>query len=213
MSGHDDFAFEPIPGLPAAPPKGELILWQGRPDTMALARQSYGLGWIALYFAGLLIWRASVGYDLAGTKGALAYGLPYVGVGLVGCGLLLLLAWAQARATMYTVTTSRVAMRIGAALTVTLNLPYPQLTSANLALGRRGTGTIAMQMKGDTRISYLVCWPHVRPWRIGRTEPALRCIPDAARVAKLLADAAQTRLTQPVLTRTSDTTLAFAAAE
>ncbi len=213
MSGHDDFAFEPIPGLPAAPPKGELILWQGRPDTMALARQSYGLGWIALYFAGLLIWRASVGYDLAGTNGALAYGLPYVGVGLVGCGLLLLLAWAQARATMYTVTTSRVAMRIGAALTVTLNLPYPQLTSANLALGRRGTGTIAMQMKGDTRISYLVCWPHVRPWRIGRTEPALRCIPDAARVAKLLADAAQTRLTQPVLTRTSDTTLAFAAAE
>ncbi len=213
MSGHDDFAFEPIPGLPAAPPKGELILWQGRPDTMALARQSYGLGWIALYFAGLLIWRASVGYDLAGAKGALAYGLPYVGVGLVGCGLLLLLAWAQARATMYTVTTSRVAMRIGAALTVTLNLPYPQLTSANLALGRRGTGTIAMQMKGDTRISYLVCWPHVRPWRIGRTEPALRCIPDAARVAKLLADAAQTRLTQPVLTRTSDTTLAFAAAE
>jgi hypothetical protein len=213
MSGHDDFAFEPVPGLPAAPPKGEVILWQGRPDTMALARQAYGLGWVALYFAGLILWRASIGFDLAGVKGALAYGLPYVGVGALGCGLVLLLAWVQAKATVYTVTSARVAMRIGAALTVTLNLPYPQLSSANLALGKGGNGTIALQMQGDNRISYLVCWPHVRPWRMGRTEPALRCIPDASRVAKLLAEAAETRLTQPVVSRRSDVTLASVAAE
>lgn len=213
MAGHDDFAFEPIAGLPSEPPKGEIILWQGRPDTLTLARQAYGLGWIALYFAGLLIWRASVGYDVGGAKGALAYGIPYVGVGLVGCGLVWLLAWLQARATVYTVTSARVAMRIGAALTVTLNLPYPQLSSANLALGKGGNGTIALQMQGDNRISYLVCWPHVRPWRFGRTEPALRCIPDAARVAKLVAEAAQTRLAMPVVTRTSNVTMTTIAAE
>ena len=33
MSGHDDFAFDRMPGLPERPPRGELILWQGRPDT------------------------------------------------------------------------------------------------------------------------------------------------------------------------------------
>ena len=36
---HDDFAVEPLPGLPAQPPKGEVILWQGRPQTFALARR------------------------------------------------------------------------------------------------------------------------------------------------------------------------------
>jgi hypothetical protein len=36
---------------------------------------------------------------------------------------------------------------------------------------------------------------------MGKTQPALRCIPDAARVAKILGDAAETRLNEPVLTR------------
>jgi hypothetical protein len=35
---HDDFAVEPVRGLPEKPPAGEIILWQGRPDTIALAR-------------------------------------------------------------------------------------------------------------------------------------------------------------------------------
>ncbi|MEO1362599.1 MAG: PH domain-containing protein, partial [Pseudomonadota bacterium] len=37
---HDDFEIEPVAGLPEAPPEGEQILWQGRPDTWALARES-----------------------------------------------------------------------------------------------------------------------------------------------------------------------------
>ena len=97
---------------------------------------------------------------------------------------------------------ARVAMRIGVALTVTLNLPFRQIGAANLAVKPNGTGTIALQTLGDTRISYLVCWPHVRPWHINRTQPALRAIPDAARVAHLLAEAAETRLNQPIVTQT-----------
>jgi hypothetical protein len=93
-------------------------------------------------------------------------------------------------------------MRIGVALTVTLNLPFRQIGAANLAVKPNGTGTIALQTLGDTRISYLVCWPHVRPWHINRTQPALRAIPDAARVAHLLAEAAETRLNQPIVTQT-----------
>ena len=213
MTGHDDFAFEPIPGLPTEPPKGELILWQGRPDTMSLALQAYGLAWVAAYFVGLIVWRGSVGFNLAGMQGAIAFALPYAAIGLVGCGLIYLMAWIQARATVYTITSARVAMRIGAALTVTLNLPFTQIGDATLAKGRRGTGNIALRLLGDTRLSYLVVWPHVRPWFIARTQPTLRCIPEAAKVAQLLADAAHTRIAQPVVTRPAPSVGALMAAE
>ncbi|MFK7877455.1 MAG: photosynthetic complex putative assembly protein PuhB, partial [Paracoccaceae bacterium] len=107
----------------------------------------------------------------------------------------------QARLTMYTITSARVAMRIGAALTVTLNIPYRQVSNASLDLRSSGTGTIALQTMGETRLSYLVCWPHVRPWRMKKTEPALRCIPDAQTVADIISEAAQSRVNQPVVQR------------
>lgn len=201
MSDHDDFAFEPVPGLPALPPKGEVVLWQGRPSTLALALQAYGLRWVLGYCAILIVWRAAVGADAAGLAGALAYGLPYAVLGLLGCSILLVLAAVQARTTVYTITTARVAMRIGPALTVTLNLPFVELETAGLDLRRGGTGTIALRMKSEMKVSYAVCWPHVRPWHMSPTEPALRCIPDAARVAGILAEAAETRIAQPSVSR------------
>ena len=197
---HDDFATEPLPGLPAKPPRGEEILWQGRPAILSLARDALGLNWVAGYFVILALWRASVVSD--GSIGmVIAIMLPYLAMGAAACGILLLIATVQARSTVYTITTARVALRVGAALTVTLNVPFKQIGSASLDLRRSGSGTIALQTLGDTRLSYLVCWPHVRPWRMGKTQPALRCIPDAARVAKILGDAAETRLNEPVLTR------------
>ena len=197
---HDDFAIEPVPGLPSLPPKGEDVLWQGRPNTWALAREAMGLYWIAGYFVVLAVWRAAVVSD--GAPGTiLAVMLPYLAIGLVTCAIILGTAAVQARSTVYTLTTARVAMRIGAALTVTLNLPYRQIGSASVDLKKAGTGTIALQTLGETRLSYLVCWPHVRPWYMSKTQPALRCIPDAARVAQMLAEAAETRISEPVLTR------------
>jgi hypothetical protein len=202
MTDHDDFAVEPVPGLPATPPKGEVLLWQGRPDTLTLAREAMGLTWVAGYFVALAIWRASVVAD-ANPMSVVAVMLPYLAIGLVACGIILAIAAVQARSTVYTITTARVAMRIGAALTVTLNLPYTQIGTASLDLKRRGTGTIAMTTLGDTRLSYLMCWPHVRPWYMAKTQPALRAIPDAARVAQILSEAAETRISQPVISRVS----------
>ena len=53
---HDDFAFEPIPGLPGTPPRGETLLWQGRPDTWRLAVEAYGMWWVMGWFAALILW-------------------------------------------------------------------------------------------------------------------------------------------------------------
>lgn len=211
MSGHDDFAFDALPGLPERPPQGELILWQGRPDPWALARDAYKIRWIAGYFAIVVLWRAAAGFADGGLALALAMGLPYVMLAALGLGIVYGLAWVQARATTYTLTTARVVLRIGAALPVTFNLPFVQIGAANLDLRRDGTGTIALDTLGETRISVLVAWPHLRPGHWSKTQPALRSIPDAAQIARLFADAAEARISRPQVARSA--TFAPVAAE
>ena len=66
---------------------------------------------------------------------------------------------------------------------------------------RGGTATISFELIGDTRLSYLMTWPHTRPWQIRRAQPALRAIPDAAKVVAMFADAADTRVSQPQIIR------------
>lgn len=200
---HDDFQIEPVEGLPELPPSGEHILWQGRPNTWALAVESLNLYWVIGYFAVLTLWRFGSVVDMMPMGQAIGASVPFVILGGLVCGLLLLVAFVQARATMYTVTNKRVAMRIGAALNVTLNLPYTEIGNAMLDLRKRGTGTIAMQTLGTAKLSYLVCWPHVRPWRINPVEPALRCINDAQKVADILAEAAQARISTPQISRSA----------
>jgi len=198
---HDDFKFEPVPGLPEALPKGEVILWQGRPAVWRLAREAFKVHWVAAYFAVIAIWRVTVSTTVVPFGEAMTHAIPFLLVGLVACGILVGLAAIQSRSTIYTLTNKRVGLRIGAALTMTLNLPYVQIKNAEAALNKDGTGTIAFKLPEDVRISYLMSWPHVRPWRWRHTEPALRAIPDAAAVAKIFADAAETRLSEPQLTR------------
>jgi hypothetical protein len=201
MSSHDDFAFDPLPGLPERPPQGEVILWQGRPDALALARDAYRIRWIAGYFALLILWRAGGAFADGGLALALARGIPYLILACLGLAIIYGLAWVQARSTIYTLTTARLVMRIGAALPVTFNLPFAQVGAAALDLRPDGTGTIALETLGQTRISVLVAWPHLRPGYWTKTQPALRSIPDAARVARLVAEAAEARLTMPQVTR------------
>jgi hypothetical protein len=211
MSDHDDFAFDVAPGIPAPLPKGEEVLWQGRPDTNALAREAFKIRWIAGYMALIVLWKAGMGLADGGLALAVLRGLPYLVLALAAVAVVWLLAWAQARATVYTVTSARVLMKIGAALSVTYNIPFAQVATARLDLKPTGTGTIALETLGETRLAFMALWPHLRPGRMKRTEPALRCIPDAERVARLLAEAAEARLAMPVVTR-ADAALADAVA-
>lgn len=202
---HDDFAVEPIEGLPEELPAGEEILWQGRPNWWSLTKESWGLKWLMGYFALFALWRFIVVLGVAPFGHALLSVLPFAVFAAATVAVLALISYVQTRNTVYTITNRRVAMRIGAALTMTLNLPYQWVKNANLALLSGGHGTIALQTSGKTRMSYLMCWPHVRPWRMAHTEPALRCIPDAANVAQILAAAAETQVSEaPIITRVPD---------
>lgn len=199
-----DITIEPVEGLPETPPEGEDILWQGKPNWWALAKESLSLPWVMGYFVFLAVWRFIVLSDQVAFVQAVSASMPFIILGIIVCGILAIIAWVQAVTTVYTITNRRVAMRIGAALTVTLNLPYTKVANANLDLRKSGTGTIALELMEDKiQLSYLLVWPHVRPWKF-ITQPALRCIDDAERVATLLADAADTRVARPVIERTPD---------
>ena len=200
---HDDFEVEPVEGLPERPPEGEEILWQGRPNWWQLTWEALSLPWVLGYFVLLALWRFISVVDQMPLGQAIGATVPFVLLCGVVVGLLCFVGYVQARCSLYTVTNRRVAMRIGAALTMTLNLPYQQVANAMLDLRKNGTGTIAFETIGDTRLSYILCWPHVRPWHINPSQPSLRCIPDAEHVAELIADAARARVSQPRIVRTT----------
>ena len=201
MPHDDDVTVEPVKGLPETLPPGEVILWQGRPLVLPLAREALSLNWVLAYFAILIIWRIGASTAVMPFGPAIMTALPFVVLAALASAIILAIAWVQARATVYTITSERVAMRIGAALTLTLNLPFPKIGAADLDLRKSGTGTIALRTMGPVKLSYMILWPHVRPWYMKQTQPALRCIPDAARVAAILAEAAETRVSQPAIQR------------
>lgn len=210
---HDDFKFEPIRGLPEALPADEHIIWQGSPDPLRLAKDALKLNWIIGYFLVLAAWRVFVSSTTVSLTAAMGHGIPFLIAGALVVLLLLGVATVQARSTVYTLTNKRVCMRIGAALTMTLNLPYVCIANAQAAVRKSGLGTITFELTGETRLSYLMTWPHVRPWHIRQTQPAFRAIPDAARVAALFAEAAETRISHPIISRTDNAVVDGIAAE
>lgn len=192
MSGHDDFEREAEPGLPERLPPGERVLWRGAPDWKRLARHAFHVRKVGIYFAVLAAWfMVEAWYDgtpwlqAAGTLGILS------GVAAAAMGLLGLMAWLSARETVYTITSERVVVRFGVALRLTLNVPFTIIEQANLCLHGDGNGDISLALAGSDRVSYLVLWPHARPWRLRRPEITLRTIPDAEEVAGALAGALQ----------------------
>ncbi len=201
MKDHD-FDFESQPGLPAPLPPGETLLWQGRPDATVLAREAFAIRWITGYLVVLAFYKAGASWADGGASLALARLLPYLVLALAGYAAVYLMAWLQARATIYSITSARVILRIGAAVPMTFTIPFTCIEGASLALhGTTGVGTVAMQTRADAQLAYAVIWPHAKPWVMRRTEPAFRAIPDAGRVARLLADTASAKVNEPRISR------------
>ena len=190
----DDFAFEPIRGLPERPPEGEVILWQGQPNWLRLTVESLNVWWILGYFIFLFVWRFISVSELMPLNQAVLVSLPFLALAMIVTLLLMLVGYIQAKATVYTITNKRVVMRIGAALTVTLNLPFTEIENAAIASSSKNFGSIAIDTKQDAKFSFLVLWPHARAWHFKMPQPSLKCIPNAAEVAEILSNAAKARL-------------------
>jgi Bacterial PH domain len=188
--GHDDFAVEPVPGLPEKLPAGEHILWQGAPDWRVLVRTAFHADVVAIYFTALMVWRGAAEWtrsgDIAQATIAASALLP---LAFAAIGILSLMAWVTSRATLYTITNKRVAMRIGVALTKTINLPFAAIGAASVNLRRGNNGDIVLAPQGDVRLGFAHLWPHVRPWQLRIPQPMLRAIPQAPHAAMLLSSA------------------------
>ena len=179
---------EQIRGLPGPLPEGERILWQGAPLWPDFARSAFHFNKVAVYFGLLLVWRLLAahydGYPLASAL----WPLPLAALGL---GIIALLAWLVERTSVYTLTNRRIVMKVGIALPLTMNFPLRLIGNVDLKTRRNGCGDIPFVLASDDKLAYLHLWPHARPWRLAKPEPMLRAIPEAARVAELLADALQ----------------------
>jgi hypothetical protein len=189
MSG-EEYEFEQIPGLPGPLPAGEKLLWQGSPRWWPLARRALYVVPVGAYFLLVALWQAVSMWQLRLSWRAIAHEvggslLP----GAIAVGLLCLLAWASARATVYSLTNRRIAIRHGVALPIGLNLPLPQIQAVAMSHHRDGTAELALSLPRSKRLSYVVNWPHVRAWHFTRPQPTLRAIAEPEHVAALLTQA------------------------
>ncbi len=186
----NEYEVEPVRGLPENLPAGERMLWQGAPAWRVLARRAFHVRKVAVYFCALIVWR--VGNAMAGGTSLLeaaSSATVLATVGVVALGILTLLAWLIARTTVYTITDRRLVMRFGLALPMAVNLPFTIIRSAAVKHHADGSGDLPLVVKPGQRVSYVVMWPHVRPWRLLGAEPMLRSVPDARRVADILGSA------------------------
>jgi hypothetical protein len=187
--GHE-YEFEPQLGLPERLPSGEFIVWQGSPDVAALASSAFHIKKLVVYFAvlmGACAWPALE--EGAGVMAVLLSIKWIAPLALIGLGSVWMMAYMTSRTTVYTLTNKRVVMRLGIVFTVSFNLPYKQVVSADVRMMQDGFGDITLALKGSDRIAWVHLWPSVRPWKIEKPEPTLRAIPHAQEVSIKLRDA------------------------
>ena len=170
-------AFGDRMGTPAA---DEKVLWKGRPALGLFARTAFHTRTLGLYFAALVIISLLSGSTNAAIVAAV------LGVALLA--LLYLLAWLSTRSTLYILTSERLIMRIGMAIETRINIPLKQIEAAHLRMRGKGHGDIAFELAGERLLGTVLLWPHMRPWHHTRPQPMLRAVPDAAGLARMIAE-------------------------
>ena len=180
---------EPEPGMPQPLPEQERLLWQGSADFRSLLFGSFHFSKLLVYFGVVLVVHFVVkarelplGEALTQTGGfALLAGLAL--------GIMAVYAYYLAKATMYSITDRRVVLRTGVALSLTVNLPFKRIESADLRLRSDGSGDLSLLPEPGSRASWLLLWPMVKPFRLFRVQPVLRGIADAEAAGEVLAEA------------------------
>ncbi len=188
MSDHE---LESVPGLPGELPPGEKLLWQGRPQWRALARHTFKGDWVAAYLALFIGVRLVVGLERGEGAAALAGAAQAMVLALVCLGIVAVLAIGYARATVYSITSERVVMRIGVAFPLNVNLPFKRLASADLKPRGGSVGDVVLQLAGPDTIAWLYLWPHAHGLNFTKPRPTLLCLPKAAEAAAVLRGAVE----------------------
>jgi hypothetical protein len=177
-------------GLPELPPEGEYIRWQGSPNWKDLAISGFHVRKLALYFALLLVARVVVQGSLGAPLNEIVASTALLSLlAAAVLGFLALYARLAARGARYTLTNRRLVIRCGATLPFTVNLPFDKVESADLRLRRNGCGDLPITLTKDSRPSWIILWPHVKPWNVTRVKPMFRSVPDAETVGAQLAEA------------------------
>jgi hypothetical protein len=192
MQEHD---FEPVQGLPAELPEGEVLLWQGSPDWKVFAYRGLHIRALAPYFLIILIWNwAAMLSDGVGAADMAISMLTLCLAAGAALGLIGIFAWATARTTIYSITNRRIVMRYGLALPIIINLPFRMIDAVDLKVlvddpNGAGIGDVALKIAVSERLAYLVLWPHAKPFALSSAMPMFRAIPNAQNVANVLVDA------------------------
>ncbi|WP_298336619.1 photosynthetic complex putative assembly protein PuhB [uncultured Erythrobacter sp.] len=163
------------------PSHEEKVLWKGRPDLPVFARTAFHTRTVGLYFAALVV--------ISMALGNMGTAIVCAVLGVLAVAILYGLAWLSARTTLYILTDARLIMRIGMAIETRVNLPLRHVQSANLKARGESHGDIALMLGGERLLGYALLWPHARPWRYASPEPMLRAVPEAEKVARILAEA------------------------
>lgn len=188
--GVTDVAREPararVRGVSEALPPGERILWEGAPDSRALARHLFFIRPLSTYLGAMVLWWVAVNRTQVNTEqfwATLGIQLMLVG-GVIGG------AWLMARAiangTTYAITDRRIVMRFGVIFPLTINVPLHYVEGASARQFPDRTGQIAVQLSKKESIAWIVLFPHVRPWEFSRPQPLLRGLTDPVKVGEVL---------------------------
>jgi hypothetical protein len=176
------------PATPIAAPEAlEAFRWEGRPAWRPAALRIWRVGFVAAWFALLGLDGVRLFLTEPANRPRLAAGaVTLAAAALIACGILLVLAWLTRRTTTYRIGDGGVEMRFGIALKAALVIPFCAIERVDVRVHADGSGDVALKLKPGPGVAYLKLWPHVRPWSLLRSEPALRCIPAAGAVAARL---------------------------
>ena len=185
-----EYELEAEYGLPEKLPEAEKVIWQGSPNVWRTAKDLFYIRPVIVYFIFLVLYRIYDGVVLGNSlKVVVISTIWMIALSFICTGLLGTLAYFTAKSSVYTITNRRIVMRIGMALTLSFNLPFKEIISADFKAQKDGYGNIPLKVNSGTKIAYFHLWPHVRPMNFNHPEPMLRNIANVKEVAKLLKQA------------------------
>ena len=115
-------------GLPDHLPEGERLIWQGKPDWKLLAIHAFHVRKVAAYFAAIIVGEVALRLANGASFSQAMDAVPVLlGLTFAACAILLVLAYASAKTTHYTLTSKRALMKVGIALPVIINIPFRQV--------------------------------------------------------------------------------------